>query len=81
MTLHKNQLTSWIQGCFIDGPEYDHLTAEDKKKINEIESHFVRPHNKGNHICFCDDPADALWITERLNFAAKIENKKEKETK
>lgn len=63
----------WLQGHFIDGPEYRHMGAHWKERHTEHERLLVRPSPKGNAICTATDPETAAWIAERLNLAAKLE--------
>lgn len=65
----------WRQGRFIDSTEYDHWSPEMKKRAQESEKRCVRPSEKGNAICLCENPDDAEWIASRLNRAAELEEK------
>ena len=69
----NNLITTWIQGRFIDQPQYHNWTQEEKEDTCERERHLVRPGPTDNAICYCQDPQVAEWIADRLNLAAKLE--------
>lgn len=68
MDLH----TGWRQGAFIDGPQYKHISEELKQKWAIEELKLVRPSPKQNALCVCIEPEEAIWLAERLNFAARV---------
>jgi hypothetical protein len=68
-----SEVTTWQQGRFIDGPEYQHASAEWKEESRKREALLVRPAPTENAICQAVDPDAAKWIAQRLNLAAKLE--------
>lgn len=66
---HKNDITTWTQGRFVDSPRYKGMTEEQKQKHNYEESFLVRPSPTDNAICRVFFPEDAKWIAARLNSA------------
>ena len=66
---------TWMQGQFIDGPEYRKQTVSWKDLQRHHEALLVRPSPKGNAICTAVDPETAVWIAKRLNLAAELEAK------
>jgi len=68
-----NLITTWQQGYFVDQPQYDHMSDDEKQMHDKVEKHFVRPSPTGNAICHCPMPDDAKWIDGRLNLAAQLE--------
>lgn len=67
--LHK----SWHQGSLIDKPEYCNLSDEEKKKADKKEKLLVRPYPTATAICKCRTPLEAIWVAQRLNLAATLE--------
>ena len=72
---HFNNIVSWRQGKFIDGPNYKKWSEADKANANSYEVCNVRPSPKGNSICRATTPDLAKWIAQRLNLAAELEKK------
>jgi hypothetical protein len=68
-----NAHKTWAQGRFVDSPQYRHWPEKGKQHAHSQELLLVRPSPTGNAICKCNFPADAAWIAERLNLAAKLE--------
>lgn len=69
-----NNIQTWRQGAFIDGPRYKHWTDDEKETARQQESWLVRPSAMGNAICVVRErPEDAAWIAERLNKCAELE--------
>ena len=68
-----SRITTWQQGRFINQPQYKHWSQYEKDKADKEERHFVRPSATGNAICHCPDPYDAIWVADRLNMAAILE--------
>jgi len=68
-----NKITTWRQGKFIDMPRYRGWSKEDKEIAQKREEKLVRPSPTGNAICQCQTSQEAIWIAERLNLAAKLE--------
>jgi len=68
-----NKHLGWRQGRFVDSPKYKDWSDGDKRRADFRERLCVRPSPTGNAICSCGTPADAAWIAERLNLAAKLE--------
>jgi hypothetical protein len=68
MDLH----TGWRQGRFIDGPQYKNISEELKQKWAVEELKVVRPGEKQNALCVCVGAEEAVWLAERLNFAARV---------
>jgi hypothetical protein len=66
----KNEINTWAQGFFVDGPLYRTWTTQEKRNANEREQLLVRPYPTSNAICRCDLPENAAWIAERLNKAS-----------
>lgn len=70
-----NKIKTWAQGYFVDNPRYRKWSEDEKIRANNEEQLKVRPSPTGNAICYCNNPDDAKWIAERLNLAAKLEEK------
>jgi hypothetical protein len=70
---YKDNIITWAQGIFIDKKEYKNWTQQEKEAAEEYEKHLVRPRLTENYICYCEDPNDAIWISNRLNLLAWIE--------
>ena len=66
-------INTWAQGYFVDQPKYSKWTKEQKEKADDDEHLRVRPYPTGNAICICFKPEDAVWIANRLNMAAELE--------
>ena len=67
--LHK----SWHQGYFINKPEYSNWSDEEKIKADKKEKLLVRPYPTATAICQCRTPLEAIWVAQRLNLAATLE--------
>jgi len=72
-TIKLKNVTTWSQGYFVDQPQYQRWTEEQKERANESESHLVRPFPTENAICYCPTPENAEWISNRLNKVADLE--------
>ena len=70
--VNKDSIQTWQQGKFIDDIKYNTWSKSDKESAEWHEKFLVRPFSKGNPICQCQHPEDAIWIAKRLNLAAKI---------
>jgi hypothetical protein len=68
-----NDIKTWQQGKFIDGPEYRNAGEASKEFWEKAESVLVRPTPTGNAICVADTPEHAVWIANRLNLASMLE--------
>ena len=69
----KDNICTWQQGFFVDGPEYKGVSKEQKDDWKKEEMYLVRSYSKGNPICRAVTPDDAQWIAQRLNLAAEFE--------
>lgn len=69
----QNLIQTWQQGQFIDQTEYKDMGALWKDEQRKKEAHMVRPGLADNAICWCPNPTDAAWISQRLNLASKLE--------
>ena len=70
-----NKHEGWCQGRFVDSRRYNSRSDSWKDDRRREEKLLVRPSPLGNAICKCNDPDIAKWIAERLNLAAKLEEK------
>jgi len=70
-----DEIRTWIQGYFVDQPQYRRWAQKEKDRANEQEKLNVRPSPTGNAVCRCFRAEDAKWISDRLNFASKIEKR------
>lgn len=70
----KEEINTWMQGSFVDIKKYEHMSLQWKKDRQNEEIFLVRPSNEGNAICRATYPEDAIWIADRLNFAANIKD-------
>ncbi len=65
----------YVQGYFVDQPQYKRWAEEQKQEANRMESLLVRPSPTGNPICQCFDPADAQLIADSLNSTRSLKEK------
>jgi hypothetical protein len=68
-----NDITTWAQGFFVDGPQHRSMTDAMKSDHEKTERCSVRPSPTGNVICRTPTPCDAKWIAGRLNLASQLE--------
>lgn len=71
--MSRNLIKTWTQGKFIDQGRYANTPEALKSTWREEETHLVRPAHMENAICHCRNPDDAIWIAQRLNLAATLE--------
>lgn len=69
-----DEIQTWQQGRFIDQPQYHRMGDDWKSAQSRKEKLLVRLGQTGNAICEARDPDTAIWIAERLNRAAQLEN-------
>jgi hypothetical protein len=74
-----NKTTTWQQGQFFDKHQYRSMPDSWKADRRKAEALQVRPSPEGNAICIAKDPATAAWIAQRLNLAARLEQKEAKQ--
>lgn len=75
MTENLNKVKTWQQSAFVMERQYASWSSAEIKRAQYAESCRVVAELEGNAICFCADPLIANWIAERLNLAAKLEQK------
>ena len=68
-----NMHSDWRSGFVPDNKQFNDLSEEEKETLLKAERKLVRACPDSKPLCSCDDPRDAVWIANRLNLAAVLE--------